>query len=205
MYLPIPIGLLGVFAFFKQRRMAGLFLGLAFGINYLFFSYYAVSDYFTMPTPSYFIFSVFVGCGLAFLSQKRPLVNENVEFAGIVLCVLLIGAQLVDQLPARFERSNTRPVTELILPALNAFPKNAIVISRWERYAPLLYFQQIRKIREDVRLVVSDEFLDQIATYSLQSPDRPILIDNNDRILWDNYHIKRYYKRWFLIIAPIGK
>ncbi len=205
LYLPIPIGLIGVFALFKQRRMLSLFLGLAFGINYLFFSYYAVSDYFTMPTASYFIFSVFVGCGLAFLARKRSLVNENVEFAGIVLCVLLIGAQLVNQLPARFERSNTRPVTELILPALNVFPKNAIVISRWERYAPLLYFQQIRKIREDVSLVVSNEFLDQIAAYSLQSPDRPILIDNNDRVLWDNYHIKRYYKRWFLIIAPIGK
>lgn len=140
LYLPIPIGLLGAFALYKQKRIPGLFLGIAFGINYLFFSYYAVSDYFTMPTPSYFIFSVFAGYGLSFLANRRSSVKEIVEFTGIVLCLLLIGAQLVIQLPARFERSNTRQVTELILPALKIFPKNAIVLNRWERYAPVFIF-----------------------------------------------------------------
>jgi hypothetical protein len=199
------MGLVGAVALHNRRRTAAIFLDLIFGINFLFFSYLAVSDYYTMPTPSYYVFSLWVGYGLAVLFQKLTNRMGAVKNIGVVVCALVIGAQLVNQLPARFERSNTRPVTELILPALNAFPKDAIVISRWERYAPLLYFQQVRKIREDVTLVVSNEFLDQIALYVLQSPNRPILIDNHDKILGENYQIKRYHRRWFLIIAPIEK
>lgn len=203
LYLPVPIGLLGMFALLKQKKIPGLYLGIAFGINYFFFSYYAVSDYFTMPTPSYFIFSVFVGYGLACLVWRRTSANEIVEFASIALCILLIGAQLVNQLPVRFERSNTRPITELILPALEAFPKDAIVLSRWERYTPLLYFQHVRGIREDVTLVEADNYIDQISSYYLTMPDRPILIDGRSPLLTEKYKIKRHYRRWFVIIEPI--
>ncbi|RPI67958.1 MAG: hypothetical protein EHM38_09090 [Geobacteraceae bacterium] len=100
------------------------------------------------------------------------------------------------------ERSNTFPVTELVLFALDEFPEDAIVISRWERYAPMLYFQQVYKVREDVTLVVSNEFLDQINEYSLRFPDRALLIDNKSDVLVEEYTIKRYFRRWFLIVAP---
>ena len=205
LYLPIPFGLLGAFALFKQRRIAGLFLGVAFGINYLFFTYYAVSDYFTMPIPAYFIFGIWIGCGLATFSLWLANQGNIWKFVSIAICFLVIGGQLIGQLPARYERSNTRPVTDLIVPALNSFPKDAVVISRWERYAPMLYFQQVRKMREDVTLVVSYDYLNQIDSYSRQTSSMPILIDNNDKALFKNYKIKRYYGRWFIILAPIEK
>jgi hypothetical protein len=206
LFLSLPVGLLGLLGLLKQKRTVGLFLGIAFGINFLFFTYYSVSDYFTMPTPAYFIFSIFIGYGLAVLPQNRLLGNpNNVELAAIILCALIIGVQLVNQLPPRLERANTYPVTELLVPALNAFPKNAIVISRWERYAPLLYFQHVGNLREDVTLVESDDFLGQISSYSLNSPDRSILIDNHGQKLSEKYQINRYYRRWFLIVAPVDK
>ena len=205
LYLPIPIGLLGVVALYKRRQTVAIFLFIMFGINFLFFSYLAVSDYYTMPIPSYYIFSIWVGYGIAVIFQELSNGYGAIKYISVVLCVFVVGAQLVNQLPARIQRSNTRTVTEFILPALNAFPRNAIVINRWENYAPLLYFQQVRKIREDVTLVVSDNFIDQINMYFLQEPGRPLLIDNNDRVLWDNYQIKRYYRRWFLIAEPAPK
>lgn len=205
LYLPIPIGVLGAFAFFKQRRIAGLFLVFIFLINYLFFSYYAVSDYFTMPTPAYFIFCLWVGCGVAATGQWLKN-HENIwKTISLALCLLVIGGQLISQLPERYALSNTRPVTDLIVPTLIAFPKDAIVISRWERYAPMLYFQQVRKMRGDVTLVVSYDYLNQINLLTLQAPGRPILIDNNDKMLKESYQIKHFQRRWFLIVAPLKK
>jgi hypothetical protein len=201
LYIPIPIGILGVYTLFRQRRNAAIFLGGVLVINYLFFSFYAVSDYFTMPTPSYFIFSVFVGCGLATLSQMLPIDDKYIEFVGFVLYIILVVIQLFNQFPSRYERSNTLPVTELVLPALKEFPRNAIVISRWERFAPLLYFQQVYEIREDVTLVVSNDFTKQIDTYYANAPYRPLLIDNKSDDLKEKYEIERYYRRWFLILS----
>jgi hypothetical protein len=202
LYLAVPIGLLGALTLFKSGRNAAIFLVAAFLINFLFFSFYAVSDYFTMPTPSYYIFSIWVGCGLAFLSRIRPVNEKTLEFAGLIFCIALVMVQVRGQLSARVDRSNTYPVTELVLSALKEFPEDAIVISRWERYAPLLYFQQVYKVREDVTLVVSNEFMDQINKYSLQSPERALLIDNRSDVLTEKYTIKRYFRRWFLIVAP---
>lgn len=203
LYLPIPFGLLGAVALFSNRRTPALFLTFLFAVNYLFFSYYAVSDYLTMPTPSYFIFSIFIGCGLAFLFRRWSTGNRTAEYAGVAVCILLVGAQLFLQFPARFERSNTIPVTNLIIPALEAFPQDAVVISRWERFTPMLYFQQTRDLRTDVTLVVSDNYLAQIDAYYNEMPDSRILIDNQDRELTEKYRIERFHRRWFLIIAPV--
>ena len=205
LYLPIPIGLLGAVVLFGHKRATALFLALLFLTNYLFFSYYAVSDYFTMPTPSYFIFSIFVGYGLAFLAQRGSAGGQAIEYAGVAACVLLVGAQLFLQFPARFERSNTIPVTNLILPALEAFPPDAIIISRWERYAPMLYFQQTRDLRKDVTLAISSDYLAQIHVYSNGMPGSQILIDNRDKELTEKYRLKHYYRRWYLIVAPAGE
>jgi hypothetical protein len=205
LYLPIPVGVLGAFALFKQKRIPGLFLVFAFAINYLFFSYYAVSDYFTMPVPAYFIFCIWIGCGLAVIASWLAERKSVWKFVSIFICLLVIGGQLAGQLPARLERSNTHPVTDLIIPAMNSFPQNAVVISRWERYAPMVYFQQVRKMRGDITLVVSYDYLDQIDTYLHNTPARPVFIDNNDKTLIKNYKIERYYRRWFIILAPIGK
>ncbi|RPI70518.1 MAG: DUF2723 domain-containing protein, partial [Geobacteraceae bacterium] len=202
LYLAVPVGLLGALTLFKSRRNTAIFLAAAFLINFLFFSFYAVSDYFTMPTPSYYIFSIWIGCGLAFLSRIQPVNEKKLELASVVFCIALVMLQVRGQLSARVERSNTFPVTELVLFALDEFPEDAIVISRWERYAPMLYFQQVYKVREDVTLVVSNEFLDQINEYSLRFPDRALLIDNKSDVLVEEYTIKRYFRRWFLIVAP---
>ncbi|GAB4463536.1 MAG: hypothetical protein Kow0070_24180 [Anaerolineales bacterium] len=205
LYAAVPVGLLGALALFKPRRNAAIFLSAAFLLNFLFFSFYAVSDYFTMPTPSYYIFSIWVGSGLAVISRSWLANEKALEFAGLVFCVALVLAQVRGQASARVERSNTYPVTELILPALKEFPKDAVVISRWERYAPLLYFQQVYGVREDVTLVVSDDFLSQIQAYSLQSPSRAILIDNHSEALMEKYAIKRYFRRWFILLKPTGE
>jgi len=68
---------------------------------------------------------------------------------------------------------------------------------------PFLYFQQVRGIREDVTLVVSDNYMDQISFYYLTAPERPILIDGRSPMLREKYEIERYYRRWFVVIAPI--
>jgi hypothetical protein len=158
-----------------------------------------------MPTPSYYIFSIWVSCGLAVTWRARIANETALEFASLVFCVALVMAQVRGQVFARVDRSNSRPVTELILPALEEFPKDAIVISRWERYAPLLYFQQVYGVREDVTLVVSDDFLNQIRAYSLQSPGRAILIDNHSEALKEKYTVKRYFRRWFILLTPTGE
>lgn len=202
LYLAVPFGMLGAGALFKERRYIAIFLLAIFLINFLFFSFYAVSDYFTMPTPSYYVFAIWVGYGLAALSRVRVAHEKALEFASLVFCMALIAALVRGQLSARLDRSNAAEVTELVLFALKESPQNAIVISRWERYAPMLYFQQVYKVREDVTLVVSDDFMNQIMDYSRRFPERPILIDNHSDALVEKYKVRRYFRRWFLLESP---
>jgi len=200
LYLPMLFGVSGTASLLRSKRNAGFLLLFAFAINFLYFSYYAVTDYFTMPTPSYLIFCIWVGCGIASLTGKTS--KGIVGWVSAGLCLLLVVVQVRQQLPVRLETARTSPISNLILPALESFPENAVVISRWERYTPMLYFQQVKKVRADLTLVVSYDYLNQIADLSSQGSQRSILIDNNDDLLREKYVIQRYYKRWFLIVAP---
>jgi hypothetical protein len=65
----------------------------------------AFALYFTMPTPSYYIFSIWVSCGLAVTWRARIANETALEFASLVFCVALVMAQVRGQVFARVDRS----------------------------------------------------------------------------------------------------
>ena len=150
-WLGMALGLVGLARQWQRER--GLALGLlgAFALNIGYFTGYTASDYYTMVTPSYFIFSLWLAYGIQELAGQAG--RLRVRPLAVVAPLAVVGALVATQAGARVARSQSRQVTDFCLSSFATFPANATVIARWGRYAPLVYFQRTQGLRPDVTLV----------------------------------------------------
>ena len=220
LWLGIVFGLVGLGSQWKEQRPICIALLIAFIANMAYFTTYAATDYYTMVTPSYFIFSLWIACGIQTLSRQAGHLHDrlgmSIHLALVVVgtasitaalvsdwfeigkpgfgraqalmllggCGLLLGglalrvprvirwlkantgktiATLVSaatvaglicsQLPTRLAQKHRAPVTFFVLSSFDVLPRDSIVVARWDKLAPLLYFQKTRGLRRDITIV----------------------------------------------------
>ena len=205
LFIGVPIAIAGLVALWRRKKTLAIFLLSIFVINMGYFTNYNVAAFYTMVTPSYFIFAMFVGYGLWFLGEQNNKLKPLVLLIPAVICVVNIALQLSD----RLVRARSMDVTTNAKSTLDQLPKNAIVVCEWDSFTTLSYFQKVIGLRKDCTLI---EFAQNKRRYYEAGPlesytsylssiqtDRPVIIDN---IVKDNLDPNI---RAHVAITPAGK
>ena len=207
LWVGIAFGVLGVLHQWRTRRDVLVFFLLIFAMTLVYFTYYHADDYHYMVNPSYFIFSLWIAYGVRhrFLGHTKARVMVALTF------VLLCAGLLIIQLPGKLERARSYAVTRSALSSLSKMPQNAVVISDWDEFTSLLYFQKTRRLREDVVLIERttrtrhydhgrvDGYLSYIDSKIFS---RPIIIDYVEPVLLERFTVKPIDPTWFEIERP---
>jgi hypothetical protein len=151
LWLGLAFGVVGAAAQWQRDRyLLGGSLAMLLA-NFAYFTCYPVVDYRQMVLPSYLIFCVWVGLGLAYLQTRRiRLVPTSAQLA---VAALLCLAMLLVELPQQRYKARGTPVSRFVLASFELFPENAYVCSVWPKHAALLYFQKIKGLRPDLTFV----------------------------------------------------
>jgi hypothetical protein len=181
---------------------------MMFVLNIGYFTAYAWAAYRTMVLPSYLVCSLWIAFGIAWALTIRSKLLRAV--LAVVLPATLIGALLVSQMPGKLARTRVTPVTSTALASLASFPQHTAVLAKWDTFTPLLYFQQTRGLRPDVRLLerstqwrrypwgTVNEWLSYIAA---TVGSRPVIVDALDASLLRHYECRPIGPRW-IEVAP---
>lgn len=205
LFIGVPIAIAGLVALWRRNKsLAGFFL-LIFAINMGYFTNYNVAAFYTMVTPSYFIFALLTGYGIWALSQKNHKLRPLLIVAPAMICAVNVAMQLSD----RVARAGSMEVTTNAKSTLEKLPKDAVVICEWDSFTTLSYFQKVKGLRKDCTVI---EFaqnkrrfydtgpLESYTTYLTSDySDRPVIIDN---IVKDNLDSD---VRSHVAVTPAGK
>jgi hypothetical protein len=100
--------------------------------------------------------------------------NTGKTIARLVPAATIAGL-VCTQLPTRVVQKHRAPVTFFVLASFDVLPKDSIVVARWDKLAPMLYFQRVRGLRRDITIVepISDW---QRFVYN-EDVSRPVVVD----------------------------
>jgi hypothetical protein len=150
LWLGLAFGVAGAAAQWRHDRwLLGGSLTMLL-VNFGYFTCYPVVDYRQMVLPSYLVFCVWIGLGLAYLQARRV---RLVPPSAVGIAVLLCLAMFLTELPEQRYKARGTPVTRFVLASFELFPEDAYVCSVWPKHAALLYFQQIKGLRPDLTFV----------------------------------------------------
>ena len=203
LWVGVLLAAAGLRLLWKKNRTLWIALGLMFVLNMGYFTAYAWTAYRTMVMPSYFVFSLWIAFGIAWaLTIRNGLARTAVA---VLIPTALACGLLLTQMSAKLHRSRVTPVTSSALASLASFPHQATVLAKWDTFTVLLYFQQTRGLRPDLRLLerstqwrryawgTADEWLSYIAA-TLGA--RPVIVDAVDVSLVRQYQCRALNMRW---------
>jgi hypothetical protein len=157
--------------------------------------------------PSFFLFTFWIACGIHFFSSLNYRYYAK-AVSRIIIIVLTIWL-FFSQMPGHFYRSCIFPVTEFVTSSFNDLPKNTVVIARWSKIAPLLYFQKVHNLRQD--LIIIEYGPGKIRHYdsgsvtgdynyiNKQMPHKSVVIDRMWPDLRNKFRFMPINKNWFNI------
>ena len=181
--------------------------------NFLYFTFYRARDYYTMPTLSYIIITIFMGAGI-----KRIFFIENKNIRRELLLVfplLLMFQVMFFPIPFHIYKKNTNAL-DRSREILNLLPSNAVLFDNWTGFTSLLCVQSILKQRQDVTIYERSNQLcnykkdNKIKTFTwheyidnnISNISQPIFCTKIDSYLNDKYKIKKINNNLFLILSP---
>jgi len=184
LFVSVPVAIAGLVALWQSKKSLAIFLILIVVINMGYFTNYNVAAFYTMVTPSYFIFAILFGYGIWSLGERNQKLKPLVVLIPAIVCAVNIAIQLSD----RLARAHSTDVTTMAKATFDRLPKNAIVICEWDSFTTLSYFQNVMGLRKDCTLI---EFAQNKRRYYHAGPlesytsyltsihsDRPVIIDN---------------------------
>jgi hypothetical protein len=202
-WLGVFLGLWGLMSQWKRHRRTCVGLLLMFLANMAFFTGYIPFDYYTMVTPCYFVFALWIAYCVDVPATHGRLARPIVISAILPLAVVAI--LLFQQLTTRAARSRQTPVTEFVMSSFRAMPAGAAVIADWLQFAPLVYFQEVHGFRQDLTLI---ERATQPRNYPLgmvldwrsylhaASAGRTVFVDEPDSYVPGCYKVRRADPNW---------
>ncbi len=145
------LGVIGFGRLWRHRTRTAFALALMFVGNLGFFTLHTWSDYKDMTVPSHFVFAIWIACGAQALEGWRfPLSTRLTRGA---LYAALAGGALVSGARNRWTTRQEKPVTEFVRSSFELLPAGAVVAAKWYRFTPLRYFQQVKGLRKDLRII----------------------------------------------------
>jgi hypothetical protein len=185
------LGILGMVCNWRADRRRMVFLSLAFWANVLFFASYGALDKAVMLLGVYVIWAIWVAEGVAHIldileshgsgwAQWRPatpwLRKPKVLSWGILALALPAMALAINF--SYVDVSSDTLVRDRYTQFLVSFEPNALVLCWWPDSAPMIYLQQVEKMRPDVQVI--DRFLisseNERRLLELSLPHRPVYV-----------------------------
>jgi hypothetical protein len=200
------LAIIGFTYHWRTNRTTCISFLAIFCLNWIFFTCVGGRHFRTLVTPSYLIFTLWIAYAL---NSQISLNNVKIKKIFYASTILLLILMFFTQLPARLDRARVKPVTNFALTSLALFPRNGVVVSRWEVFSVLLYFQKVHHIREDIILIertgarqyyehgVVSGYKNYIKEMLLK---RPIIIDHVTpelRKYNTEFRFKRINKHWY--------
>ena len=279
-WVGVFVGLLGLIQLMRTHLAAGIAFLAAFAMDMTYFTGYGSTDYYTMVTPSYLIFGLWIGHGIHLLSNiilkpsrwfiiagriflvatgvliiilgltsdllgigqpgfgRAQILLVTVGFAMAITgfirkiaiplhwleenrgkivataaVIVMVAGQVTSQLAMRIERSRSAYVTEYARASFEVLPPNAIAISSWDKYAPLMFFQRTQGMRPDITLVertLGPEVRPRTYDFGTitdwrqyareQSTSSQVFLDTVDEPIGGTYRLEDALHGWHLVI-----
>lgn len=164
-FLPLILGLLGMFYQINRDKRDALITGLLF-----FFTGLAVVLYLNQAgnqprerdyayVGSFYAFAIWIGLGVLWVKEKLTAITKNSMLAGTlagILCLLLVPGVMAKEEWNDHDRSKKTMARDLAINYLESCAPNAILISFGDNDTyPLWYAQEVEGIRPDIRVINS--------------------------------------------------
>src|SRR5574341_1415499 len=154
----LPLGVLGLVSMVKRHLSWTVFLLIYFLMDIIFGINYSITDIQPYFLPSFLIFALWLGFGLAgilaFLLQQVEKTNpSNLSTSAVIfpLILLLLPALSLTQNYKEQDQSKNYFAYDFCQNTLKSVEKNGIILTDvWDLYSPWLYIRQIEKQRPDV-------------------------------------------------------
>ena len=139
---------------FLQQRAAtfGIVTAGVFLFYMGYYTFFGSGDYYLMVVPAYFIFYLWVGCGLAWLLRRFNFPAVAYPVAGLV--IIYVAVLLLWQLPGRRAMAQDRTAERFAATALEHLPADALVVLGYRNLTTLTYFQAVEGQRPDLTLIL---------------------------------------------------
>ncbi|MCH8150405.1 MAG: DUF2723 domain-containing protein [Planctomycetes bacterium] len=193
LWLGLVVAMIGVkFLWMRHRRIA-LAMILMFTMNMAYFTWYPWPDYYEMVTPSYFITMLAFAAGLESLHRWKS--KTRVDMLAKAVTFIVVTTFLMTGLKDHLSRKGRTPVTDLVTASFEVFAPDAVVVSVWDTFAPMLYFQEVHDLRTDLRIVEWSggarnykwgTVTDSTAFAMRSVSKRPVYVERLDRTLVDS-------------------
>jgi len=200
--LGLALGGLGLIAQIRQRRWATLGLLIGFVAQAVLTSSYQVFRNWVFFIPSFVLFSVWMGEGLAAIQSIIQRISARTPISISTVCVVLVGlgliaptfaatyprlrSEAIDGGPFDLWRNDLKHGFQAQRFVENSLPyalPNSWVLADWEQATPLWYAQQIDQQRRDVSVFYPLELLNNELINQ-----RPVYIGRTYPSLGNAYH-----------------
>jgi hypothetical protein len=142
----LAVGLVGIYALWRENRRMAVLLLAVFGLQALFFSSYNVPDKSTMFHTAYLVWAVFLAVGLERLAGRYT--SRLTALGALTLLVALLAANW-----GTAGRFNDTFVPERTAALLKALPPGASLVGPWTTLRPIDYERIVHGQRGDLRLL----------------------------------------------------
>ena len=164
------LGIIGLLSLLKKNIKVFALLTLMFILNGIFFLNYYVLDVEVMFIPSFLLFSIFIGIGIAgisdliwYVSNKFKVEistkNTNINIFKLVTVFVLSLSLLFIPVASyitnynQIEQMDNDGFTYFAYTALKGVPSNSTVITYWKSYTAFKYFQIVDNINPNVTII----------------------------------------------------
>ncbi len=218
------LGLLGMMRLWWADRVVALFLTLLFLGDVIFTLTFQAPDQYVFYLPSYLVFALWVGVGVAVLRDWAPVRRHSALLVVVALVVIVLPPLVYRLTPIALNRIGANPLAVRSLPnrdnntfflyppkngyrgardfaeaAMRDLPPNAAVLADWLPLQTLLYLQEVEGVRRDVTLVEIYAGRGQQVPWLLeQRRSRPVFIAATGRY-YDMAEIEQVFK-----VRPFG-
>jgi hypothetical protein len=168
------LGIIGLLSLLKKNIKVFALLTLMFILNGIFFLNYYVLDVEVMFIPSFLLFSIFIGIGIAgifdliwYVSNKFKVEistkNTNINIFKLVTVFVLSLSLLFIPVASyitnynQIEQMDNDGFTYFAYTALKEVPSNSTVITYWKSYTAFKYFQIVDNINSNVTVIAVED------------------------------------------------
>ncbi len=173
----VIVGIIGIWEMLKKNRKTAFLFILMFLANVIYFLNHPASDMFCLYFSSFLIFSIWIGSGVNNIKiylnfpQNKILTLLMIFIIGFILFIVPYNLSKQSNLPiARLDYRGDYQTFDFSEKVFDTLENNSILISSWEEYAVLFYYQQLYNKRPDITLYDFEkekeiiEFLDKVET-----------------------------------------
>jgi hypothetical protein len=179
-YLHLILILPGIIGLYKKNKSFFYFTLILFMSGLLLASAYMIYDLYSYYLLSTVITAVWSGFGLMFIINK---LGEKVKWASYASLLIFIVPLSVNFNSA--DKSNDYMLKDYNFNLFNSAPENSIIITN---YAPVFYFQNVKKVRKDLVFVNRDYLYNKWYLNSFKNTYPEIYTESKTE--FDNYEIQ---------------